>query len=1049
MIPKQCKRLAEVDFPIAAVSAHSAREKSIRHGHPSTLHLWWARRPLAACRSMLMALLLPDPCDLHCPEQFKREARRILNEFPQYTADRFQKMMQTDTGLRQLLLHEFIADFANWDNAANPAYLKTARALVKAAHGEEAPLVVDPFAGGGSIPLEALRIGCDAFASDLNPLACLINKVLLEDIPRHSSKLAEELRRVGGEIKRQAEVELAEFYPSDADGARPIAYIWGRAVRCEQPDCGAEIPIFKSGWLSKKGSKRAKYFKEAADGKCVALFCDGPKGGPVTLRILRGDGSENPRPGFIAVPATKATGNNSNVLCPCCDRLVAGDRVMAQLGVQHGGASTEFDSKGRRLGGAFLLAVVTYRDGMSGKRFRTATADDLRAVCQAGTRFSQGDNHAPEGKLNPTRPSPNARGVTAPTRYGIQRFSDLFTPRQRLTLTNLAQRIVDAHKCGHSKPHVSSGLALAFGRTVDQSSAQVRWISNIEAIASSFPRQALQMTWDYVESVPVGEQSANFGAALEWVCKVVENQGAAHQNLGHTQQADARRVPLPDDSTRVFFTDPPYYDAVPYADLADFFLSWLKPAFSTTVLSGLRFDADDGLSPKADECTWNRAHLVNGVPKSPAYFESSMREAFRDGRRLLADDGVGCVVFAHKTTEGWEALLGGLLAGNWVICASWPIVTERGVRTNAQNTASLASSVHLICRPRDDKAGIGDWGGIIRELPKRIGDWMERLSGEGIRGADLVFACIGPALERFSKYAHVETPDGEEVGLAANDKAHGEPARRGFLSYVWEYAGRTALNQVLGTAEARARNGAAGALEEDARLTALFLWTLQATEAAANGKDQSRARKQAVDDEDEADDAAEGDDDAEESGTKKGKKKAGLSLIYDVARRFAQPLGIHLDVWEGRIIETAKGVVRLLPVVERAKQLFGEDGASAVVRRFDSAKKPDPQGMLDFMAEQRAAAVPEVKGRGRKKKVGAEASPESLRAKREATTLDRVHAAMLLQASGATNALRALLEAELDRGPDFLRLANALSALYPRDSEEKRLLDAMLLAVPR
>ena len=174
MIPKECKRLAEVDFPIAAVSLHSVREKSIRHGHPSTLHLWWARRPLAACRAMLMALLLPDPADPKCPADFKSRAKSILNEFPEYKAPTYQKMLATDNGLRHLLLHKFIADFANWDNAANAAYLKTARALVKAAHGDEAPLVVDPFAGGGSIPLEALRIGCDAFASDLNPVACLI-----------------------------------------------------------------------------------------------------------------------------------------------------------------------------------------------------------------------------------------------------------------------------------------------------------------------------------------------------------------------------------------------------------------------------------------------------------------------------------------------------------------------------------------------------------------------------------------------------------------------------------------------------------------------------------------------------------------------------------------------------------------------------------------------------------------------------------------------------------------------------------------------------------
>jgi putative DNA methylase len=200
MIPKECKRLAEVDFPIAVVSKHSAREKSIRHGHPSTLHLWWARRPLAACRSMLMALLLPDPEDEHCPAEFKAAARSLLGKAT-------GKLGAKDADLRAALLH-FIGDFANWDNSSNRTFLEIARGLVKAAHPEETPLVVDPFAGGGSIPLEALRLGCDAFASDLNPVACLINKVLLEDIPRHGPELAEELRKVGAEVKKAAEKEL-------------------------------------------------------------------------------------------------------------------------------------------------------------------------------------------------------------------------------------------------------------------------------------------------------------------------------------------------------------------------------------------------------------------------------------------------------------------------------------------------------------------------------------------------------------------------------------------------------------------------------------------------------------------------------------------------------------------------------------------------------------------------------------------------------------------------------------------------------------------------
>jgi adenine-specific DNA methylase len=238
MIPKDCKRLAEVDFPIAVVSKHAAREKSIRHGHPSTLHLWWARRPLASSRAVLLGLLWPDPCDPMCPGEFKEKARELL--------PRVQGQVgPTDEDLRKALL-KFIGDFANWDLAANRNYLEVSRALVKAAHGEEPPLVVDPFAGGGSIPLEALRLGCEAFASDLNPVACLILKVMLEDIPRHGPKLAEELRRVGAEIKRQAEKELADLYPKDPDGATPIAYLWARTVRCESPNCGAEIPLMRS-----------------------------------------------------------------------------------------------------------------------------------------------------------------------------------------------------------------------------------------------------------------------------------------------------------------------------------------------------------------------------------------------------------------------------------------------------------------------------------------------------------------------------------------------------------------------------------------------------------------------------------------------------------------------------------------------------------------------------------------------------------------------------------------------------------------------------------
>src|SRR5262245_19281744 len=212
MIPKECRRLAEVDFPIAVVSKHAAREKSIRHGHPSTLHLWWARRPLAACRAMLLGLLLPDPCDAFCPEDFKEQARQLLPRVQGTVGPR-------DIDLRQALL-KFVGDFSNWELSQERTCLEVGRGLVQVAHPEELPLVVDSFAGGGSIPLEALRLGCEAFASDLNPLACLILKVLLEDIPRYGPKLVEALRRIGAEIKQAEEKELGEFYPQDPDGAR-------------------------------------------------------------------------------------------------------------------------------------------------------------------------------------------------------------------------------------------------------------------------------------------------------------------------------------------------------------------------------------------------------------------------------------------------------------------------------------------------------------------------------------------------------------------------------------------------------------------------------------------------------------------------------------------------------------------------------------------------------------------------------------------------------------------------------------------------------------
>jgi adenine-specific DNA methylase len=1011
MIPKECKRLAEVDFPIADVSRHAAREKSIRHGHPSTLHLWWARRPLASSRAVLLALLLPDPSDAYCPPDFKAQARLLLSKVQGNAGS-------SDEELRRALL-KFIAAFANWDLAANRNYIEVSRGLVTAAHGEESPLVVDPFAGGGSIPLEALRLGCEAFASDLNPVACLILKVMLEDVPREGPRLAENLRRLGAEIKKQAEKELADLYPRDPDGATPATYLWARTVRCEAPNCGAEIPLVRSWWLSKKSTR-----KRALRARVERPSGERPR---VTFDVFEPHSEKEVAGGTVT--RAKAT-------CMCCGTVLPPERVRLQLSAQRGGADVVFGKRNERTGGAQLLSVAVLRSGEPGRHYRVATQRDYDAVRKSQeyvadmlTRWE----HSGRKELSPfpDEPTPLGGGSGAGRafsihKYGMAKWGDLFTARQKAALATLV-RLAKERGRDDGGP-VKDALALVVGRSADYSSANASWATSGEFVRSTFGRQALPIVWDFAEAVPWSDASGNLEGAVDWAARVIEAWPAS--GGGQLQTADATEHPLPDETAGVWFTDPPYYDAVPYADLSDFFFVWLRRVLPAHSLLRDSFEPENALTPKRREVVQDETKRDNGRFKDRAWFEEMMAKAFAEGRRVLREDGVGSVVFAHKTTEGWEALLSGMIRGRWTITGSWPIATERPGRLRSQDSAALATSVHLVCRPRSDEAPVGDWAGVLRELPKRVGTWMERLQSEGVRGADLVFACIGPALEIFSRYGRVETAEGREVMLAA------------YLEKVWEVVGRTALENVLGTAEAKARNGVAGVLEEDARLTALFLWTLQGT---SSGEAHEPAQ-----DEEPVDDAET--DDNEEAGESGGAgKSTGFTLVFDVVRRFAQPLGIELPKWEGRVVETKKGVVRLLPVDERAEQLFGAEGAHAVATRMEEFAAAGARPQLTLFPDEAVTAPVVRAGRGRlrAKPVGSDVSGEHLNAAREATTLDRVHAAMLLQAGGRSNALRALVKDEQERGPDFLRLANALTALYPKTSEEKRLLDAMLLAVPR
>ena len=990
MIPKHCKRLAEVDFPIAEVGNEVAtREKKfpVPRGMPSTLHFWPARRPITSSRAMLLGLLLPDPADDLCPQQFKQDARTILRAMKSRPTG-WDAKLKTDQGLRRVLF-DFISNFAKWDNAANPEYLRAGRSLIAAAHTNETPLVTDTFAGGGSIPLEALRLGCDTFASDLNPVACLILKVMLENIPRHGQKLSDDLRRVSAEIKAQTERELADLYPKDADGATPIAYMWVRTVRCESPNCGAEIPLMRSMWLCSKANRKRALRPVIARAAGETLRVD--------FQIFEPQDDKEVSAGTI---------RRAKAVCPCCRITLPPPRVRAQISEQRGGADTVFDDNGNRIGGARMTAVVTLKPGERIRHYRLPTSADYAAARKAQARITALlDDWERGGKQGlcpvPDEPTPLGQGSGAGRafsvhRYGMLEWGDLFTARQKYAYILLSNKIADLYNDKETR-EVAELMQMAFGKIVDFNSSLSTWRQS-EDIRSLFGRYAIPMFFDFAETNYANETYVGIDRAVNHVLRVVAHLESSIQREGIVHQSDALNHPLPDQSANVWFTDPPYYDSIPYAELSDFFMAWMKRALPSHPALRDPFDNTNPLSPKFSEVVQDETKEVNGQFKDREWFESSMAKAFAEGRRILRDDGIGSVVFAHKTTEGWEAFLSGMIRGGWTITASWPILTESATRLRAQDSAALATSVHLVCRPRADDAPVGDWDAALRELPVRVGAWMERLQREGVRGADLVFACVGPALEIFSRYSRVETAAGDAVGLPE------------YLERVWETVGRVALERVLGAAEARARNGALGALEEDSRLTALFLWTLQSGDSAEDGGSPTRYA-------------------------------AGYRLPYDVARRFAQPLGIHLDEWQDRIVEIRKGEARLLPVKERAKALLGDAGADALADDLEASPVSPQLGLFPDLP-------PEIRGRSRRANRAADADFDPA-ARRDATTLDRVHAAMLLQRAGRSAALRALLAAEQERGAGFMRLANALSALYPRGSEEKRLLDAMLLAAPR
>lgn len=1017
------KRLIEVDLPIRRISVHARREKSIRHGHISTLHIWWARRPLAACRAVICAALWPDPADPLCPDAFRAFAREQMQLWADYNRHLVSKeslprielardnavYLDNPVHVRIALL-DFIADFANWDNSTKPQYLETSRALTRLAHealgGEPGtrPLVADPFAGGGAIPLEALRVGADAFASDLNPVAVLLNKVVLEHVPKYGQRLAEEVRKRGNWIQEQAEKQLMEFFPKGHNGDTPIAYLWARTIRCEGPSCGAEVPLIHSPWLARRS-------KNSVALRLVPNYAEKR----VDFEITHDAKSKDISTGTIRKGAAT---------CPICGFTTPVASVRQQLSMRSGGTSDA------------LLTCVVSSTPEERRRYRIATSKDVMDVMHASERLRALEETA-TGNISviPNEPLPPQGTLGFRVQlYGMKRWGDLFTRRQLLSISTLVRLVREVTEIMLREEHepafayaVTECLALGIDRVADRCSSLCRYDPSptMSGINNTFARQALPIVWDFAEGYPIGDRSGGWSQCIEWLVAVLSKEASYPGTSGIVKQASATSIPLPDESVQTVVTDPPYYDAVPYADLSDFFYVWIRRCLPNNVTEGF----GDAVTPKNEEC------IVDEIKgKDQDYFLRTMEVALGDCSRILTGGGVGVVVFAHKSTSGWEAQLQAMIDAKWTVTGSWPIDTEMATRLRAHDSAALASSVHLVCRPRESSSQehIGDWREVLAELPQRIHEWLPRLVAEGIVGADAIFACLGPAVEIFSRYERVEKASGEVVTL------------HDYLPHVWAAVSREALKSIL-------EGDDASELEDDARLTAIWFWVLKASTEADEGQDVERNEEPADDEADEDDTPA----------VSSRGKTSGYAMEYDAARKLAQGLGVDLAKLSraGGIISIRGNVATLHTAASREQYLFGTqlslfEGESLPISRQSKRARGFSQAELSFVTKRKPTLWAEEHSvrlnpdQPHLPLFGDVADQRTFMQRLidgGETVLDRLHQAMLLFGNGQT-ALLAQFLAEVGMGtnPNFWRLAQALSALYPTGSEEKRWVDGVL-----
>lgn len=782
------RRLIEESFPLQKVSKHSKHEKNVRHGHISTLHIWPARRPLAACRAAIIAALMPDP--------------------------------GTEAGRHEL--NKKITSITKWKTENGPA-LQYFREEIRDAFGGRAPRVLDMFAGGGAIPLEAMRLGCEVTAIDYNPVAWFILKCTLEFPQRLAGKswplpaeetdqsldtevplqthfdfeqgeqkacadagregdLADHVRYWGNWVLERAREELAPYYPTIASQPT-VAYLWARTVPCPDPKCGTIVPLLKTLWLCKKAEKtkpdtpenrarpdflRIKHTKNTS--KVVinarrALRLIAPQkgeGGPIRFEIWTPGAKDK-------VPA--GTMSRAKSQCPCCGIN------LTPAYIKECGHADKMSEQ--------MTAVVV--DTGNGKGYRLPTTEEIRAAQLAAEALPEAAKQIPYGL--PTEALPNkerhrAVGSQLPD-YGFETWSDIFTNRQLLSHVTFVRTFHLAFQKIQSMSYpttwgeaICGYLAVVIDKVADYNSSICMWHNSGEKISHTYTRYALPITWDFVELAVINDTGGAYNAQLGWVQRYLRH---ALDTTKDSQEVDIifqSATEQINTQVDVIITDPPYYDAIPYADLSDFFYVWLRRTIGNqypTIFNSF-------LARKEDELVQQSTQKGQ---KDKNKYEAGMAQAFSRASDALNADGRMVIVFAHKNPDAWETLVAAMIQAGFIVTASWPIDTEMqsGVRSKV---ASLSSSIWLVCRKRPAKARIGRYRSVRKAMEQRITERLRYFWDIGLSGPDFVWAAIGPALESYSSYKAVKRLDGSPFTVSD------------FLKDVRRMVADFALGQILG-----------------------------------------------------------------------------------------------------------------------------------------------------------------------------------------------------------------------------------------------------------